>query len=399
MATPGVAALLGSAALLLPLNLASGVLTARLLGPADRGLFTSLSTWAIVLSLLATAGVLEGLLALGAKESGHSYVGDAGTSLGARVLVVLALAIAFLPLGVPAARGMRWQAGLVILLASSLAFCQALLLLVAKLRRSSLSRVLQPALFVVLLAVIRPHTFGDAFLVFLLSQLAALVAAIAMLGSDIWNAVPSRPRATFRRFVAVAQVTPAAALVASRADLLVLGVVLPARAFGNYAIAASIASILAILLSGITPLVVTRAASGTFSARRSAKAVLCFALVVVTALCAASFFAVPLVYGQSFDRAPVLLCLLGPGAVASAISAFCTAVLQGRGSPGAPSSLQLAAAILSPVVLWLAGNFGGSLAGAAASSGCSLLLAGALIFRTARHGRQLAANNPAPSLG
>lgn len=84
--------------MIMALNLATGVLTARLLGPTGRGEFAAASIWLMIPSLLATAGLQSAIVYEGRLNDGARRGAVTVGALGLATVAFLPMALACLPI-------------------------------------------------------------------------------------------------------------------------------------------------------------------------------------------------------------------------------------------------------------------------------------------------------------
>ena len=169
-----------------------------------------------------------------------------------------------------------------------------------------------------------------------------------------------------------------AAITSYRLDMLLLTIIVPLSAVGNYSLATSFATPIALVGSSLGAFYFRRLGEGS----RDEPAIISAAwrrFVLPTAalstLAAASAFLVPHVLGHDFDAAVAPMVVLAFGASGLGALQLGTNILQAQGAPGLASLLFVAAAALSGVtLLLLVPRFG--ITGAALSSALTYLAVG-----------------------
>lgn len=370
--------------LVVALNVATGVLTARVIGPEGRGVFTAVTFWPLFISFVAVAGLGNAAVVRLRTEPDRAG-GIVAATLSLALLAGLA-AGALGALAAPWLMGHRYGPDVV-------AFAVAATLVVTVL--NCLNLVLRPLLIGLdRLGAANAGTWANAglYLAALLGvwgawgltgetaalcQFGAGAVILAWLGRRLFAAVrPSlagwrghaRALGAFAGRAAPGEVM---ATIAQNLDKLVLVPLIPAAELGLYAVAFSLSRLMMIIQVAIGSVALPAMAGREPAAAKAVHdGLFRGVLAAVLAVCAGAFllgdWALSLLYGQAFAGAGPLFRVL---VVEAALTCLCTPCVQlflGLGRPGHVSRIEGAALAVSlgglvALVPWL-GALGAAIA-------------------------------------
>lgn len=323
-----------------------GVVAARALGPAGRGVATGIVSWVVTVPAFAMLGMNT---ALGVRVA--QKVADLGTAsasalaflgiVGSPVALVAAL---FVPpviggLGQHAAAVARWAVPIGVLLVMS---CELLMAITVALRRYRVfngSRILTPLVTLVIIAVFAATGRLTPTIV-VVATLAGTAACLIWLGTSIPWRRGRFHRAEFSadlRFGATSAISGWANLVNARLDLLLMSAFVAASQLGYYGAANNVMLPVLTIPSAAATVLVPRVAAllGKSDLDRDevtllqvklisevARRYILVSLIGGAALAIAAPFIIPLLLGDSFKPAVVLVWILIPGFVGRAATAI-----------------------------------------------------------------------------
>lgn len=366
----------------LSLNLATGVLSARLLEPEGRGTFAAISVFVIIAAALGQTGLWDAGTYFTARE--RERAGAIASTCVALVVVLAVVASLLALVVVPVVFAAQPQstvdlARLAVLATGAIMLAELGLGLTAGLKRFTalaLYRLLQPLLFLVglvIVAVTGRATAGSALLVFLGSY---AVLAVVVLVPLLWGLGWRRPELSLARSLAGYGVRLQGTIVGdvgnTRLDLVVLPAVVVAAEIGLYSVAVSVASIVIALFATLGRVVSPLATTGDRAVamrlvERTTRMVLLAASVCALGLAVLGPWLITFAYGEAYRESIEPLRLLLPGCVFWGTSFLLSGGLRAVGRPGATSVAQLIGlAITVPGLLLTVPRFG--IIGAAVTS-------------------------------
>ena len=369
------------------------VVSARSLGASGRGAYSAILVWS-----MTSASVCD--LSLGPALARALTIGHSTTSLrrflprafvaaafAAIILMVLFLTT-FLSRSVPDRAafiiGLSIAPGL-ILAAWGVYFFQG----IADQVLYSLARLLPPVICMALIVVqALDHLTLDGALAALSLGFWLVGAGSAVIAWRYLRLVPS-PLAGEGRgggspmsllgFGTRAHLGTLASIANARLDLLLLSLIVPLSALGNYALAVSLTTPIAIVGAGLAAANFRRIGAGSPDElaivagvwRRFAIPTLGLAFIP-----AAAAFLIPQIIGHEFDAAVIPTLILAVGTCGFGAIYLGTNILQARGLPGLSSLLSILAGLISAAtLLLLVPHYG--IVGAAISSALTYLVVGA----------------------
>jgi O-antigen/teichoic acid export membrane protein len=386
---------------ILVLNLATGILTARVLDPGGRGELTAVITVTQILVYLFAMGSSR---ALAYHQARHPE--DGGRLLGTWLMLSVPsalLAIAAGELLLPTLFAAQSQTaidiGRVYLLTILLSLCAeplyGVLLGDEDFLFWNVQRLAQPALTVV--------GYVGLWLADRLTVEAALVtlAVSGAVTSAATGVRVIRRHGLARPDAALARTTfwyglrahgeTFTALVNARLDLLIMPAFLGAASVGLYSVATSLAWIVAqlagVLWWIVLPATAKRGEQSQGTVVASVYATLAVAGGAAIALAAVAGVAVELVYGSDFAGAVEPLRLMLPGVVFQAMASMLAAGIAGSGYPFTATLTSLAGAVLTAVGLLLFLRSGGLNAASLVTSAAYavILVLNAAVYRRISH--------------
>lgn len=377
----------------------AGIVIARSLGPAVRGEYAAVMAWFGVVLVIGQLGQTAATTYFVARERARAadYLATSRNLMVFSGLVTLGIGLLLAPAlaagSGAAVTGFRLM--FATCLASFVGASYVFSLQATNLLWWNLARVSQPVAYLVAvtglhladrldllaaLGVLSATIVGQAALAYLLCRRAGLTGGRAGRG----YAGPL----TRYGLGQLAAATPA--LVTARLGMLVLSLVVPAAALGQYAVAASVTALALPVVSAVGNVSFPRIASRTLTRssleRLHRWAVLTSAavgVVLLLPLVVTAPWLVPLVFGAGFGGAVPLVLLLAPGGVLLACGRVCADLLKGHGRPYAVAGAQSVAAVATVAMLAaLVPLFG--VTGAAATSTLSAAVALLLMLQALR---------------
>lgn len=340
----------------LGVNLATGVLSARLLEPEGRGTFAAVSVVVVVAAVLGQNGLTDAATYFTARHRER-----AGSIAATGVVMLLGLAVlasTLATLVVPYVFAAQPQSTVDLARTAVLAVGAVMALELGvgltagrqQFTRLAVYRLCQPLLFLaglVFLAVTGRATAGSALLVFFGSyaMVAAVVLTPLLLGPD-----RGRPEWSLATALAGYGVRLQGQIIGNvgntRLDLALLPAFIAAAQIGLYSVAVSVASIIIALFSTLGGVVSPLATTGDRSlamrlVERTTRVVLVAATVCAVALGVLAPLLVGFAYGAEFVASVDALRLLLPGCVFWGASYLLSGGLRAMGRPGATSIAQL----------------------------------------------------------
>jgi O-antigen/teichoic acid export membrane protein len=387
-------------------NVATGIITARLLGPIGRGEFAAASFWLLLPSLLATAG-LQNAVIYGARRTPGEASGIAAAGLAASTFVFLPMLAAcmwLLPYVMHAYTNHIIAVGRIALLLSAANIWMTML-------RQWLIGTQRFGLFNTLVYGVALAYLGLLLLLAACGAVTPASATYAQIGSTILGLLVLTPlmmsdlkhapiRHVARHLRAVLDYGGRAAAIdvvtvlSQNIDRLVLVVLIPAAEFGLYVVALSFARILMILQTAVSAVLLADLAGRSHEdiaavTRNCFRLLLWILLAVCAAILAVDGRLLRVVYGADFAGAvPVFRVLLLDAALSCLAQVLIQAFLA-RNASGVASTVQIVCfAVTAAGVLALAPRMG-SIGAAAALAGGSLLRLGLLLASLRQIGIQV----------
>lgn len=339
----------------LVLNLFTGIVSARLLGPDGRGVVGAISAWVMIMALLGNLGVRDGLSYLESRDHRRAPAILSLAVLSTFVLGIASVVLAelVLPIGFRAQTDETLRYARVFM-PGVLPFmaCNVFIGLFGARQRflaTTMMRVGQPLLYAVGLGVL--WAAGSVSVVeVLVVQTAsfALVAAGAFVAlhreSGMGTMEPGLGREGWSYGIRSFG-SSIGTLTNSRLDQLVLPAVVSAPQIGLYVVAVRAASMVVGLFGSLSAVLfpVTARAGGRsalVAIQRSIRLVFVLALLGSVLLAAVARPAVVFLYGSEFSGSVSPLRLLLPGVVFWATSQMITGALKGLNHPVAGSVIQ-----------------------------------------------------------
>jgi O-antigen/teichoic acid export membrane protein len=353
------------------LNAVTGVLLARLLGPAGRGELAAVLLWPSVLAAVGSLGVSEAVVYETARGATPARA-VAGSSLAVAVVQSLALVVAGMALVALVHRGDDPQ-----LVRSSylfLAFIPLNLLtlyatgIVNGLRRFAAYNGLRLMVIVattggiILVATADTLTVRTAIVVYLLANLLTAVAALVVL-ARLGTLSLACDRGTVWRLLSFGirtHTTNIAAQLNERLDQLVISVILTPAKLGLYVIAVTLTSATTIIGQAAANVVLPLVASAdddearTAAARRYVRRVLLGAAAIAVPMIVATPWLIRLLFGADFLGAATVTRVLLVATVFFSTNRVIAALLNAVGRPldaAVAESLSLGITVVGLAVL------------------------------------------------
>ena len=357
-------------------NVVTGVLTARLLGPLGRGEFAAALMWFMLPSLLATAGLQSGLVYQMRRDpSQAASVGAAGLLVATVVYVPVALlCLAVLPTFMHEYRPhvvmlarLGVSAGV---MSVFMILARQCLLGTRNMHLFNLSQAYTPIAYLLLLGAVLPfHVLTPTIAV-----LAQMVATGAVLAPTSWWAMRGwrwqrlRPLSVLRpltRYSARAAVIDLVNVFAWQIDRLVLiGLIAPAE-FGLYAVAVSLARLMSVMQTAISSVTLAdlshkQAHEIEMYIHRAVRIIFWLLLAACVAGWMAGGMLMRLVYGDGFAAAVPIFHVALLESASGCISQILVEAFLASGRPAYPARVQVAyCVLLFGAMLLLAPLWGG----------------------------------------
>jgi len=363
----GVYTMATSAAILL-LNVGSGVMLARVLGPSGRGQLAALVLWPFLLANITATGMADAITYYTSKEEEHRK-----DLVGTSLLIALVQAGVYLTVAwflmpavlnrygesvVEASRWylawiplyLLWFTGNAVLLARSQ---------VRAFNRVRLTVIACTVIGLVPMFVFRISNLNYIVVVYVLANGVALAVVLAELGRKGW--LEWKPSLSFAntlwRYGMKASIMTVSGMTNERADQALISLLLPAYALGLYAIAVTVSAPVVFLVGSLSIVALpTIARARTEDERkqfltRFVQAALLIA--VVSALCLAALVSpiIRLFFGSSFLPATESAQILVFGAVALSLTAVLSAGLKAFNEPLTPGLAQVLANVVTVAAL------------------------------------------------
>lgn len=369
-----------------------GLLLARGLGPSDRGVLALVVAWPTFVAVLVAAGLPQAITYFNARRPDQAPAAVATATAAVLVLsVILGVAGALCaPLITDRAEAIT-QLRLLFLL---LPLYVTPVIWIASLQPKriqlwNVARLVQPVSYFVFVLLL--VATGRLNVVIAVSSLIVSLVLQAIVGAALsWTQVGPfvRPRRDMLWPLLGYGVRTVASgfpqIVNARLDQLILSLMVPAAALGNYAVAVSI-SLLATPIAyafGYVAFPRIAAARERKEQQRLERVAILgsvgAAAVILAPLAILSPWLVPLLFGEGFEPAVVAVWILIPGTIALSSNQVAEDILRGRGQPLAPAIAETAGVVATLALLFvLVPRYG--IRGAAATStiayvGVSLLL-------------------------
>ncbi len=394
------------------LNVATGIITARLLGATGRGEFAAASLWLFLPPMLAIAGVQNAIVyQTGVRPNRAASISVAGLLISTAMFIPIAgVCILLMP------RLMQTYRPEIIEVAQ-IAIVTSILQVWFSLVRQSLLAVKNFAAYnsagylasltylllligLVLMAAVTPQ---NAVLVQIIATLIVLVGLMYRCVAD-WQWRRVRPRAVLRAVATYglkAAPIDIVSLFNSSLDRLVLiGLVAPAE-LGMYAVALSFARILLVLQAAVSAVALVdlttrpRAEVELF-VQRMFRLLLWILVLTCGVLYTFDQRLLSLVYGPSFAQATTIFRILLIEASASCIGQVLMQVFLAAAAPGIPSFIQVASLVVTALTMFAVVPTYGAVGAAAAVAIASILKLACLLGCLHRIG--VAIPSPLPRL-
>ena len=391
--------LAGSAGMIL-LTLFTGVVSARLLSPDGRGAVGAIAAWVMVVSVLSSFGIREGMSWIEAKSS------DLGASVLTVSLVAIfttsALGVAVAELLIPwgfAAQSddvVRY-AQIFILWVFPYSACYSFTTLFGARQRFAFvtaMRVGQPFIYAVALAVLWVVESATVVAVLIAQVVSfvvpAILAFISLYRQSGLARFDSQIMKTGATYGIKAFGSTLGFLANSRLDLMILPALVVSSEIGLYVVAVSAGSMIVGLFGSLRVVVFPAAArlggaEAVAVTQRAIRVVFIAALVTALVLGLLAEFLVTLLYGDEFSGAVTPLRLLLPGVTCWAAAQITTSGLKGIDRPAGASIAQFSGVAVTIIgLIFLLGPFG--IRGAAFTSSISyftVLVVGLILFSRA----------------
>lgn len=377
-------------------NVVTGILLARMLGPAGKGALTAILLWPGLIVALLSLGVYEAVTYYAAVEkfrgpqmAGAALLTALVQSAFAMVAWLLIIPLVLAHYGADVVAGGRlytlWiPLYLVIIVAIGVLLGRMEIGLYNGLR---VAQTLLTTLGVLLLAVLHSRSYTIVLVVYLIAHLVSAVASVALVSSRVGIARPNDPSLVGRvmTFGAKSHIGTLSGLANERADLAVIALFLPAVALGFYSVAVTVTAPVLILGTALATVALPAVASAASPAEQHARAVRFVRLTVALSLATAAVgivvspWIIVLFFGSAFAPAGLASQVLFAAAVPLSANRVLGAILKAHNRPlrtGLAELVALGATVICLAVLlpiW-------GIVGAAAASGTAYLVSSAVLM-------------------
>lgn len=325
----------------------TGVLLARWLGPSGRGDYAAVMAYFGLSLVFFELGLGSSVVYHVSKwRSTHADYVRTAAALLVPLALVAALVAALLGLTVFGGSPVRRAAFLVLPLGIVFCFAGApasFALQSIDLAKWNLVRLSQPVAFSLL--IVGAHLLTTLDVVLVVNLMATTFAAQSVLSWWLY-----RRAATYKGHFRRDQVRPmlrfgvlnmsssAPNALNSRADQLVLALLVSASALGEYAVAVSLSVLAGPLVLAFGHVSFPRLARGESvrdTIRTAVRGSIAVSVMSMAAIVVAGPFVVPVLFGAGYGSVTVLLLILAPGAAVVVVNQVLGDILRGLGRPGA----------------------------------------------------------------
>jgi len=357
----------GIQVLITAINIATGVVTARLLGPEGRGEYAAVTLWPPLLATLAVAG-LNSAVVFRMRRHPEAVDRIAGSALlvgGVSAVLMISLGLVLLPMFMshydPATVLFAQICLVSVFVNSTQNVIKQTFAGLAQFGRCNLTHLLPQLFHLIALLVLIPLSMMSARAAATALFVSGFVAVLVMLPSFIRAA---RPRLT-RSFAELRQLlsySSRAALMdvvfalATHADRLVLVPLLPASQLGFYAVAFSFSRIIQFVQPAILSVMLSHLSGQSEEGGKRVHDHACrFLLAALVLGCAVLWVAgewlLVFTYGDEFGAAALVFRLLVIEASLGALSQITVQLFLSRDRPGVVSTIQVIVLVLSVAAL------------------------------------------------
>lgn len=356
---------------ILVLNLLTGILLARKLGPAGRGELTAVLLWPSLLAVIGSLGVSDAITFFAARRSDiGKLVGGALSLAAAQSVVLLLVGFAIEPLVLHRyGRGATTAADILLVGFVPTSLVAMNLLGVINGRQRLVSYQLLRGLVILVsavalgaLAVAHALTIRSAIYCYVAGN-AVTMTAVAL---EVW--LRDRPHPKISReqirglavFGTKSQTSNVSVLLNARLDQLLVSVFLAPRALGLYTVASTLGSVVSMVGYSVAPvaLPVVAAQVDPVQRRDRARAMVSITVLLSTALAVPLIVFVPplidIVFGGAFHGAATAARILLASSVVFSVNRALEAVLKAVGRPldaGLAETISLVVTALSLAIL------------------------------------------------
>jgi len=336
-------------ALILAVNLGSGIVLARSLGPSDRGILAAAILWPAMLASTGSLGVAEGVTYLSGKEGGDtSPILSSALAFGAvQSLALMLLGTLLLPLLLVGNAAMALSAALLYLwlIPLNLLTQYGIGLLQGRTNLSAFN-VARLSLHIAYTALIIALWFQKAVTV--RSAVTASLAAwavsavltlwlIARRGYWFWGFDLARVRDLIS-FGVKLHIGNVATILAAKLDIVVLTFFASAGSLGIYVVAGTVGPVVGLVPGALAMVLYPKSVRSSTANRRVILARLLLIGLIVTILASPAMIVVlprliPLVFGEAFGPAVPVAELLVLGYLFRGYAGMLVAMVRGAGRP------------------------------------------------------------------
>ena len=356
---PAFAQTFATQVFVLILNVATGIFTARVLGPAGRGVFTAVTLWPQFMAALMMLGLNNALVFhMRRSPTMANSVVTAGLAIGA---LLAAVGAAIGAVVIPLTMGDTYSRGVIAFAVASTAIVTAVNLMTMLLRpafivygrlgTSNNSAWANPLFYLAILLVawcVVPMTaelaaacqFFSAILV-----LAWMGVRLAQVFHPDFSGFPDRSR-SLASYMLRSAPGEAMVVLGGSLDRLVLVPLIPAADLGLYAVAYSLSRLLTVLQAALAPVALPAMANRTpEEAKDLHDKLFRFTLYAVLGVAAGAFllggWALRLFYGHAYAPAAILFKILVLEAALGCLNFLPAQLFMSLGRPGFLSVLQM----------------------------------------------------------
>jgi O-antigen/teichoic acid export membrane protein len=377
-------------------NIVTGVLLARMLGPAGKGVLTAILLWPGLVVAILSFGIYESVTYYAAveKSRGRQIAGAAILIAMVQSAIAVAAWLAILPLVLA-----HYGAGIVtdgrifaLWIPTYLVSVIAMGVLLGRMEIGlynglRLAQTLLVTISLLMLAILQSRNLTIVLVVYLAAHLVSAIVSVGLVASKGGMGLPS-DLGIIKRLISFgmkSHIGTISGLANERADLAVIALFLPAIALGFYSVAVTVAAPVLMLGSSLASVAMPAVASAATPSERHDRAArfarLTVALSFATALAGVVLgpWLIVIFFGPAFAPAGVASQVLFAAAVPLSANRVLGSILKAHNKPlrtGLAELVALAATIVCLTILlpiW-------GIVGAAVASGVAYLVSSAVLI-------------------
>ncbi len=349
------------------LNIVSGIITARLLGPAGKGELTAVLLWPGVLAAVGGLGLIEAVVYFTARVGREREIAGTGllvALLQSLVLVMIGYYIVPLVLGHYGSQAVHAARLYLVWLPLSLLTLTAMGILQGKMEFGSFNRLRLTVIAISVFGLVGLYLAGwvsvtNIVLVYIGANVLTLAAAVSALAIRGWLAF--RPAADLIRPMMIyglkSHTETVAGMANLRADQMIIALFLAPVSLGLYVVAVTLGSALGLLSSSVALVALPAVARGHSIGEmrrdfiRSVRVTFVLSAITAVLIVFLTPFLISLFFGRAFLPATNVARVLLLAAVILSTSRVLSACLKAINRPLVPGLAELLAVIITVVAL------------------------------------------------